>query len=459
MSKKWAFVVIFLLLPCRWIGAEEVVLSTIVGDDSGGQHSLDASDGSPANAVYVDSVGNVGIGTTNPPSKLTLQYNQADGSPTFGTTTGAIHIDPQGNQSSITFGANDAWSGELAQAGIYATANGTYGSRLYFATTNSYATGAQTRMFIQNNGNVGIGTTNPGTILHLYNAAANAEISLDAPADNTRASAIVHKRGGLQRWWVGSNNNVGADDYAWYRYNNLGGFLGTAMTILRASGNVGIGTTTDPTRLLDVNGETRLMKGTNPINFTDAWEGTPDSPTNVAEISNDTGGFRALMIVGNRSRDYGGGSRFRTVAMWDKVGIGHPDPGSYTLYVNGPLAVNSATANKTGGNTWGSLSDIRLKEITGGFGYGLQEILKLEPVRYHYKTNPELGLSSDEEHVGFSAQQVREIIPEAVRENEKGYLVVEADPILWAMLNAIKEQNRRIEELEKKLTEHGLSSN
>ena len=35
---------------------------------------------------------------------------------------------------------------------------------------------------------------------------------------------------------------------------------------------------------------------------------------------------------------------------------------------------------------------------------------------------------------------MQRVIPEAVTENSKGYLVVNNEPILWAMLNAIKQQ-------------------
>jgi hypothetical protein len=40
---------------------------------SGDGHSLDASDGSPTNVVYVNSIGNVGVGTTSPGAKLDVE--------------------------------------------------------------------------------------------------------------------------------------------------------------------------------------------------------------------------------------------------------------------------------------------------------------------------------------------------------------------------------------------------
>jgi hypothetical protein len=42
------------------------------------------------------------------------------------------------------------------------------------------------------------------------------------------------------------------------------------------------------------------------------------------------------------------------------------------------------------------------------------------------------------------AQEIQKVIPEAVTENSKGYLLVNNDPIIWTMLNAIKEQQELI---------------
>ncbi|HMC28128.1 MAG TPA: hypothetical protein VKM56_10095, partial [Verrucomicrobiae bacterium] len=73
--------------------------------------------------------------------------------------------------------------------------------------------------------------------------------------------------------------------------------------------------------------------------------------------------------------------------------------------------------------------------------------MRFQPLRYEYKRDNALGIKSEGEHVGFSAQAVQRIIPEAVSRNEKGYLLVNNDPILWTMLNAIKEQQAQIEKL------------
>jgi multidrug efflux pump subunit AcrA (membrane-fusion protein) len=55
-----------------------------------------------------------------------------------------------------------------------------------------------------------------------------------------------------------------------------------------------------------------------------------------------------------------------------------------------------------------------------------------------------MGIRSPGEHIGVVAQEVQKVIPEAVSENSKGYLIVNNDPIIWSMLNAIKEQQSLI---------------
>jgi septal ring factor EnvC (AmiA/AmiB activator) len=55
-----------------------------------------------------------------------------------------------------------------------------------------------------------------------------------------------------------------------------------------------------------------------------------------------------------------------------------------------------------------------------------------------------MDIHDSDEHIGLVAQEVQKVIPEAVSKNEKGYLLVNNDPIIWTMLNAIKEQQQQI---------------
>jgi len=125
------------------------------------------------------------------------------------------------------------------------------------------------------------------------------------------------------------------------------------------------------------------------------------------------------------------------------VGIGTTAPDN-TLSVNG-------SADKPGGGSWGTFSDGRLKNLNGSFNSGLSQVLKLNPVRYRYKSDNAMGIRDTDEHIGVVAQDVQRVIPEAVTENSRGYLLVSNDPIIWSMLNAIKEQQGQFEQQQAEL--------
>ena len=127
------------------------------------------------------------------------------------------------------------------------------------------------------------------------------------------------------------------------------------------------------------------------------------------------------------------------------VGIGTNTP-------NQKLSVNG-TAGKPGGGSWATFSDERLKDIKGEFTSGLDAVMKLKPIRYEYKADNAEGIVSEGEHIGFGAAAVEKIIPEAVSRNADGYLMIDNDPILWTMLNAIKEQNAQNAELRTEIKE------
>jgi hypothetical protein len=62
-----------------------------------------------------------------------------------------------------------------------------------------------------------------------------------------------------------------------------------------------------------------------------------------------------------------------------------------------------------------------------------------------------LELPTDKEQVGLVAQEVQDVIPEAVEENDKGYLMLNSDPIIWSMVNAIKELKAENDSLKQRL--------
>ncbi|HEX7294412.1 MAG TPA: tail fiber domain-containing protein [Pyrinomonadaceae bacterium] len=213
-----------------------------------------------------------------------------------------------------------------------------------------------------------------------------------------------------------------------------------------ADTKVGIGITA-PQRRLHIRGTGSdgfgvgdlLVTGTGTVGSSITLEATTSSGRRYSWISTGTGadsGPGALAAF-----DSTAGAYRILITSTGNVGIGTTSP-SALLSVNG-------SANKPGGGSWTIFSDERLKNIRGRFTPGLTAILQLQPLRYEYKPDNALKLKSEGQHIGFSAQAVQKIIPEAVTTDDRGYLLVNNDPILWTMLNAIKEQQQQIEELKK----------
>ena len=107
------------------------------------------------------------------------------------------------------------------------------------------------------------------------------------------------------------------------------------------------------------------------------------------------------------------------------------------------LVVEGNAAKSLGGSTWIVSSDLRLKNLKGNYNRGLDEIMALQPVRFNYKAGNSRGLPSEVEQVGFVAQEVQKVFPEAVHKGDDGLLDFNMHPVNVALVNAIKDSKPR----------------
>ena len=193
-------------------------------------------------ALTILKTGNVGIGTTAPSTDLAVRDTNYGISvlPAAGSDTVYNTLYISNNSANRIIGSNIE-----TKVGTWTIPNNTYASSwidfsgsspnylgdIFF---NTRAAGDVTigsaKMVILNAGNVGIGTSDPGNLLHLYknNNVNNAEIALQSGNSTT-----------VQSKWSIYNAGIGTSDGS-LRFWNIS--AGDALTILK-TGNVGIGTT------------------------------------------------------------------------------------------------------------------------------------------------------------------------------------------------------------------------
>lgn len=313
---------------------------------------------------------------------------------------------------------------------------------------------------VSSTGNVGFGTATPVLDLHVNTS--------DTPALRLEQN----NSGGFtaQTWDVAGN------EANFFVRDVTGGSLlsfrirpgaPTSSLDIAANGNVGIGTGSPGTKL-DVSGNAAtvgsdLLANTRTNNTTKVSRlamppfvntnlnfayaaGATTSTDNIAAIGGAAGGFSAATVIvfhtaGSTNTD-SGTERMRITSN-GRVGIGTTAP-DQLLSVNGD-------ASKVGGGSWLNFSDERLKTFRGPFKSGLNAVMQLNPLRYQFRPNNAAGLDSQSEFIGLGAQAVQKVIPEAVTTNSNGYMMINNDPIIWTMLNAIKEQQQEIVELKRQI--------
>jgi hypothetical protein len=295
---------------------------------------------------------------------------------------------------------------------------------------------------VSSSGKVGIGTGSPVLLIH--------ETSTDTPAvrmEQTNGGGFT-----AQTW------DLGANEANWFVRDVTGGSrlpfrirpgAPTSSIDISATGDVGVGTAS-PAAALHV-------LGTNNADMSSILQNTTGADSRsvafIASVKNAAGtqsdvSMEATAVTGANAnlafRTGGSGTGFGTQRMiitgTGNVGIGTTTPDQ-------KLSVSGDADKSAGGTSWGVFSDERLKNIKGSYTRGLHAVMGLRPVRFSYKSDNPLALPSNTENIGFSAQALQKVVPEAVTRNANGYLTMHSDPILWAMVNAIQEQQREITSL------------
>ena len=106
----------------------------------------------------------------------------------------------------------------------------------------------------------------------------------------------------------------------------------------------------------------------------------------------------------------------------------------------------------SGGTSWNSSSDERLKTITGAYTNALDDLEQINPIKFTWSSDTE-----NTPQVGVTAQSVQAVVPEAVGtftqdDDDTEYLSVRYTELIPIMIAALKEAKTKIETLENQNT-------
>ena len=424
--------------------------------------------GNGSEKMRIKSDGNVGIGTNNP----TNIFQVGDGA--------RLRISNGVSDYSV-IGTKDVDDNTNTRIVISGNTRGSYEGQIqYLATAGShifYTNATNERMRIKSNGYVGIGTTDPKSLLTINTPPTVTDpISFDYSScpltitnTNTTGSTINDPKPVLFlcRNGVAGQSYGSKASFNLCRFENAGNthsrtrldigltnenFNDVNIMSLRSDGNVGIGATNPGTYRLNVNGST-YINGTLITNKIGIGNNTPVGTLHIGTsvYQSDTSLYISANNVGNRTCRMGYNSDW-SFCIGD---IGQSDSGTWKpqILINYAAPANSISIDSIGrvyGNFIG-YSDERLKSNIQTIDNALLKVQELRGVTFTF-------ISDNTRDIGLIAQEVEYIIPEAVKENElnntKG---INYSCLVGLLVQAVKELNNKVIKLENILINNNLN--
>ena len=483
-NRSYIYSIVALCLFFGIANAEEVKVTTYYPSPEGEYKTLTTTD----NTNLAINSGNVVIGALNgaTPHPLTVLKN---GLSITGGLLSTAAFDKADFSKGILLGytATNYVGVVAADSPSDSTA-----SELAFMTRPGTSAGMVEQVRIDNNGLVGIGTTNPDVPLTVLKdstntlqnvSTAHAVAVFDDTAYNNGMILGYDTSGGtdttggqIATGVIAADIGTGttSSNIAFFTVNKAAGVGNfTERLRIRYDGNVAIGTTnsskmTDPLTILK-DGNDHGGQGW-------ASVGTFDNTANDRGILlgyYKTGSPGVGIVAADSSSTIGAGSvtsdlvfmavlggtgmveRVRIAGATGNVGIGETNPTTYKLKLNGQPGANGYTA-------WSNYSDIRLKEnITDLISDGssaLTKIKQLRPVTFNYNALTDYDAKTRARRIsGFIAQEIKLIFPEMVGEtqiNGKTYLDTNLSDLQLYLVEATKELAGRVEDLFKNFLSH-----
>lgn len=271
---------------------------------------------------------------------------------------------------------------------------------------------------------VGGGQLNSASAVH--STVGGGQLNLASGLDSTVPGGRGNRAGGDYSFAVGRSAWVGEDHHGTFVWSDSGylsfNSTGEDQFLIQASGGVGIGTNA-PSNQLSVDGRADFSERVG-IGTSSPWTSfhvisdENDDPLRVAVGSNSG---TALRVYGHRGLAIG--------SSWIESSV--PERG---LRVHGD-------AMKPGGGSWSSASDERLKHNINPIPSGiLDQLLELTGYTFEFKEEAiAKDLALPGEQIGLIAQEVAEVFPDWVGEDNDGYLFVTERGVTAIFVEALRE--------------------
>ncbi len=454
------------------------------------------------NQLYLDkSTGNVGIGTTTPDQKLTINGS-------INLTSGNLQL---GGTSVITSGRLMLAADGSAAAPAFSFSSDP-DNGMFRPTINQLAlsTSGSERLRIDANGNVGIGTTTPNVALHVIaDSSSNQGMYLDRYSnDSGQTRSYVRKaRGTLSSpSAVQSNDFLGGFSFAGYDGSSFadagiiqmqateswtgsarGSLMhfatvptGSSIPLTRMTiggdGNVGIGGIALSTSRLHVysNLVNTIGGGVSTVTLEDTTALSIDGGAGIAlrgvynsggasagfggikaGKSNATSGNLDSYLAFYSRSNSGGILEAMRIDANQRTGFGTTNPGTHRISVVGTAGLSTGTA-------WTNTSDYRLKNVEENLsGSSIEKILALNPISFRWNDlhHEKFGSSSDKLNYGFIAQEVEGVLPHMISTDEEGYKWYNPSGFEALLTAGIQEQQGQISALAALVNQQGAVFN
>jgi hypothetical protein len=399
------------------------------------------STGLLTNGIWQDASNNIGIGGSPSGSYKfevtgTGRINSANTTLVLDTTSTSFDASLRlnNNSSATTWGIIQAGPGAISGGGMNMYTTGAYPFTL--------GTNGTERMRITSAGNVGIGTSSPSGKLDVSGQVnvINGAINFGGSGSAASTDPAIYRIGGI---------------------NDLAFAIGSTERMRITSGGViGIGNTTyNPTIQLKTGGGSSYRGMITLDNSNDE----------ISLIAGTDQGYAYGPFVHLVGKDRYGTNTAGWIDIIAGNASGNTNYGFISFQTANTLRMqiswNGAIGTTAGGTNIYNPSDFRLKKNIVLSPYGLDAVLALKPSKFNWRD----GFSEseqDKDMLGFIAQDVQEVIPEAV-ESFGNDVVVKTEEydfsvenplrvnekfIIPVLVKAMQEQNALISELSAKVS-------